>query len=207
MLTKEQYDAMKAKKPDELTDEEKSLMTEFEKAQTDDKNKVPSTWEEIFKHPRFKELAEKAKSASDALEQFKQEQLNKETDAMKAANNFKGLYEQTLKQLDELKPKAALVDSSEKVLQDVLTAQIAELPEAARALVPDEMTVQQKLNWLAKNKSTLMKPAPFDIGAGKGGGAGGNTGAEGLTQEEIETAKNFGLKPEEYAKYKDKPQT
>lgn len=200
MLTKEQYDLLKAKKADELTAEEKASMAEFEKSQTDEKNKVPSTWEEIFKHPRFKELDQKAKDAQAALQKIQDDQANAEAEAMKAANNWKGLYEKAQEQLTSLQPKAALADSMEKTLEASLNAQIAEIPETMRKLVPSALSVSQKLEWLSENKSLLMKPAAFGIGAGENGGDPPPT--TGLTAEEIATAKKAGMTPEEYLKNK-----
>ncbi len=71
-----------------------------------------------------------------------------------------------------------------------------------RGLVPDELSTQQKLQWLSKNKALLVKPKPVDIGAGKQGG-GAPVGVE-LTQEEIQIAKSFGMSPDDYAKHKIK---
>jgi hypothetical protein len=81
-----------------------------------------------------------------------------------------------------------------------LDAQIAELPEDFRDVVPDGLSTKQKLDWLAKNKSKFMKAEPFDIGAGKRGVKPEKTPE--LTPEELQAAKHFGMTPEEYAKYK-----
>lgn len=145
---------------------------------------------------RRKELESKLAAAEQASRQAEEERL-------KEAQNYKALYEKTSTELAELKPKAAIAEDSEKVLRDVLATQVAELPEHMRDLVPEDLTTQQKLAWLSKHKAQLVKPKAPDIGAGRQGGGAPDSGAE-LSQEEIDTAKRFGMKPEEYAAYKDK---
>lgn len=130
------------------------------------------------------------------------EHANKEAEIkrLKETEDYKGLYEKLEKELAEIRPRAAIAESSEKVLRGVLENQIADLPENMRVLIPAELTTQQQLQWLSKNKALLVKPKPVDIGAGRqGGGAPEGTP---LTPEELETAKAFGIKPEDYAKNK-----
>jgi phage I-like protein len=140
-----------------------------------------------------KDLEKRLKS----LEKEQQEQLEEQ---MKEQGRYKELAEQHAKELAELKPKAMTVDSYEATLVNVLETQMAEIPENMRGLIPDELSTQQKLNWLSRNKALLLKPRPQDIGAGKQGGSAPET--LDLTPEELETAKRFGMAPEEYAKYK-----
>jgi hypothetical protein len=140
-----------------------------------------------------KDLEKRLKS----LEKEQQEQLEEQ---MKEQGRYKELAEQHAKELAELKPKAMTVDSYEATLVNVLETQMAEIPENMRGLIPDELSTQQKLNWLSRNKALLLKPRPLDIGAGKQGGSAPET--LDLTPEELETAKRFGMAPEEYAKYK-----
>jgi hypothetical protein len=197
MLTKTEYDLLKAKT--ELTDEEKASIAEFEKSQTDDKNKVPSTWEEIFKHPRFKELDQKAKDAERKVKDIETEQKNKEIQADLDAKNWKKLYEGVKADYDKVAPRAAFADEAEKTLQGSLEAQIQEIPEHFRSLVPDGLSVSQKLNWISQNKPLLMKEKGFDIAAGKQGGGSPETNT--LTPEQKEVARLSGIPETEYAKY------
>ena len=143
---------------------------------------------------RRRELESKLAAAEQASQQAEEERL-------KEAQNYKALYEKTSTELAELKPKAAIAESSESVLRDVLTAQIAELPEHMRDLVPEDLTTQQKLTWLSKHKAQLVKPKAPNIGAGVLGG-GEQISEVKLTEDEIKMAKHSGMTPEEYAKYK-----
>jgi hypothetical protein len=200
MLTKEQFDLLKAKKAEELTDEEKASITEYEKqlasSASKDEHTVPISRlnEEIAKR---KELEARVAAIDKANKEAEEKRLVE-------ANNFKALYEQAKADAESLRPKASVAEESEKVLKSVLESQINELPESMRGLVPEGLTTNQQLSWLSKNKSLLMKDKPFDIAAGKQGGGSPETVT--LTPEQLEMANLFKLKPEEYAKNMDKKQ-
>lgn len=149
---------------------------------------------------RLNEEIGKRKAIEERLQLLEKASKDAEIKRLKETEDYRGLYEKAEKELAEVKPRAAIADEGEKTLRFVLESQIAELPESMRGLVPDELTTQQKLQWLSKNKALLVKPKPVDIGAGKTGGQAAQ-GAD-LTPEEIEMARQFGMKTEDYAKYK-----
>jgi hypothetical protein len=140
-----------------------------------------------------------ARRKADAMEKAQQEAERKR---LEESAEYKKLYESTLADVTALKPKAEQVDAYEATLKEILDAQIAELPEEFRGVVPDGLPTQGKLNWLAKNKSIFMKPEPYDIGAGKKGTQPGKKTE--LTEEEKAFARQFGVSEEEYAKNKFK---
>lgn len=139
-----------------------------------------------------------AQKKADALEKAQQEGERKR---LEEANQYKELYEKTQAELSNLKPKAEQVDTYEKTLTSILDAQIAELPEDFRDVVPDGLSTQAKLDWLAKNKAKFMKAEPYDIGAGKRG-TRPDKSAE-LSEEEKSVARRFGMTDEEYVKAKN----
>lgn len=136
---------------------------------------------------------------AQALEKAQQEAERKR---LEEDQKYKELYEKTQAELSTLKPKAEQVDAAEKTMSDILAAQIEELPEDFRDVVPDGLSTKQKLDWLAKNKSKFMKAEPFDIGAGKRGNRPDKKTE--LSAEERQIAADFGMTEEEYAKHKDK---
>jgi phage I-like protein len=138
-----------------------------------------------------------AQKKADALEKAQQDADRKR---LEEANEYKKLYETTQTELSSLKPKAEQVDAYEKTLTEILEAQVAELPDEFKDVVPDGLSTKQKLDWLAKNKSKFMKAEPFDIGAGKRG-TKPDKKVE-LTPEEKEMAAKYGMTEEQYAKYK-----
>jgi hypothetical protein len=91
----------------------------------------------------------------------------------------------------------------EKTLTSLLESQVKDLPEQFQDVVPDGLSVQQKLEWLGKNKSKFMKPEAFDIGAGAKGAKKPDGKAQEITEEEKVAAQALGMTPEEYSKYND----
>ena len=156
--------------------------------------------EHMIPKSRFDEVSKAYKDLQAKLEQVEKERQEQLEAQLKEQGRYKELAEQRAQEIAELKPKAETIDTYEATLISVLNTQLAEIPENMRGLVPDELNTQQKLNWLSKNKALLLKPRPLDIGAGKQGGSAPET--LDLTPEELETAKRFGMSPEEYAKYK-----
>ena len=168
-------------------------------AKVDQQTAESKNTEIMIPKQRFDEVNEKRKALETRLAEM--EKANKEAEEKRLIEkeDFKKLYEDTRGELESLRPKAAVAEESEKTLRSVLDAQVAELPESVRDMVPDG-TTSYKLEWLAKHKAKLMKPAPYDIGAGRTGG--GAPDMVTLTPEEMEVAKRFGIKPEDYAKHK-----
>jgi hypothetical protein len=86
--------------------------------------KFPSSWEEVFKHPRFKELNTKAQAAQTELEKLRAEQRISQEAALKEQNKYKELYEQRENELKterlkimRLKVGKALPDELAELLQ------------------------------------------------------------------------------------------
>jgi hypothetical protein len=211
MPTELELTAILTKPEAERTPEDKKQLADFLSAagrKTDenkeDKRETPATWDEVFKHPRFKELNEAAntyKAKAEALEKANQEAEQKR---LLEQNDFKQLYEKTQAELTSLKPKAEQLLSMEKTLNLLLEAEVKSLPEQFQDVVPDGLNTQQKLDWISKNKSKFMKPEAFDIGAGKTGAKKPEGKAVELSPEERQLARDFGMSEDDYVKYKDK---
>jgi phage I-like protein len=163
------------------------------KGETKAENMVPQS--------RLNEMAERNRQLQerlDATEKERQEQLEAQ---LAKQGEWKEIAEQRAQKLAELQPKADQLDSYEQTLKKVLDSEIATLPEEYQDVVPESLTTQQKLDWLAKNKSKFMKAEPFDIGAGQKGTKQIKKPDE-LTDDEKKVAKAFGVSEEEYAKNK-----
>jgi hypothetical protein len=193
MLTKTEYDLLKVKT--DCTDEEKASLLEYEKqlasSASKDEHMVPISRlnEEITKR---KELEARVAAIDKANKDAEEKRLIE-------TNQFKDLYEKQKLELEGLKPRAAVAEESEKVLQSVLASQINEIPEHYRTLVPEGLSTNQKLQWISQNKPLLMKEKGFDIGAGQQGG--GSPDITALNAEQLEIARLAGIPVEEYAKY------
>lgn len=208
-MTPEQLLALLQKPEAERTPEEKQSLAEHfaaanRKPESDDKHdKNLITIEQAFEHPRFKELVQAAKDAkvrADALEKAAQDAEKKQ---LEEANNFKALYEKAQAEITGLKPKAEALTEMEKSLTAVLDAQVKELPEQFRDIVPDGLTVQAKLEWLSKNKAKFQKPEAFDIGAGAKGAKHVEDKSVELSAEEKIAARDLGMTEADYIKFKD----
>jgi len=139
----------------------------------------------------------KRQEAAKALKTLERKVAKESEDRLVEDKKWQELAEKRAEQLDALKPIVDEIDASKQVLEDLLAAQMADIPEEMQGLVPDELTTRQKLAWIAKNKTLLMKPvAASDIG---GGNRGGNKPINTkLTQEEKDTAASFGMAETEY---------
>ena len=141
--------------------------------------------------------AQSAKRA-EALEKAAQDA---ETRRLKESENYKELYEAAETKIASLTPQAERLGVYEQTLQETLDESILAIPEDKRSLIPDELTVDQKLKWINRNRAHLSKAQPMNVGAGVRGGGESSTTAD-LTHEEMQMARAFGVSPEEYAKNK-----
>jgi len=183
-------------------------MTEEEKVVTEQGSNGSSAETEnaenshMIPKARFDEVNAKMKEFEKALK-AKEEALKKaQQDRLEEKEEYKTLYEKTTAELSEIKPLAEQVEAWRETMETLYQAQIADIPEDYISLIPEELSVEKRLNWLAKNKALIMKPVAPDIGAGQRGSAGGT--APALTPEQKEIAKAFGVSEEDYIKYMDK---
>lgn len=154
---------------------------------------------------RLNEVIAERNKARDSLNALETRIQNIERDRLKAANDYEALYNTTAAENADLKAKAAKVDEVESTLTLLLESQLAQLSETGKALVPTELPVVKQLEWIAKNKTALSKPPAFDLGAGKRGTGQGKSTTVKLTPLQLETARAWGMTPEEYAKFNDVP--
>jgi hypothetical protein len=63
----------------------------------------PSSWEDVFKHPRFKELNTRAQTAEQQLKEIQAAEKQKNDEALKEQNKWKELYEGSQKELSSTK--------------------------------------------------------------------------------------------------------
>jgi len=143
---------------------------------------------------RMKEFEKQLKAKEEALKKSQQERLEEKEE-------YKTLYEKATAELSEIKPLAEQVESWREVMENLYQAQIADIPEEYISLIPEDLSIEKRLNWLAKNKALIMKPVAPNIGAGQRGSSGSKS--RQLTPEEQEVAKRFGYSEEEYIKYLD----
>lgn len=146
---------------------------------------VPATWEEIFQHPRFKQLNERAKQAEVALEKARKEQEAGRQKELKEQERWKELYDQAqlqlrAEQVERLRLQVAgqaglptlfasrlQGETEEEMLEDArrlkefLKPDTPGVPPAGARRQPTAITAEQ-LNdpeWVRKNKQLVREAA------------------------------------------------
>lgn len=164
--------------------------------------KQPENKEHMIPQSRLNEEIEKRRKAEEKATKLEQDRQASEKKALEEQGKWKEVAEKTQKDLEAAQAKANQVDEYEATLKETLTSQLADIPTELQSLVPEELSTRQKLQWLSKNKATLIKPAAFDIGAGNGNKGGGSHAKKiELTPEQKQIAKSYGYTEEEYAKF------
>jgi chromosome segregation ATPase len=193
MPTKEELEAAAKLEDEELEDTQDDAQDDEENSSAGTKkpeNKVPQS--------RFNEVNERAKKAEKELDDLKAAQAKADEERLSKQGEWQKLAEQRATKLAEATAKAARIEQMEATLQTVYENQLAELPEEYQDIVPEELDIEQRLAWLAKNKAKFMKPlAPDDMAAGKLGGSK----KVKLDAEQSVFAAKFNMTPEEYEKY------
>jgi len=129
------------------------------------------------------------------IEKENQERLEKQ---LTEQGKYKELAEERAKALAEMQPKADQLEAAQATLKLVLAAQIENIPESKRSLVPSKLSTEDQLEWISQNAGLLSKSPSIDQGSGKLGGTQDAT--VDLTPEQREIAKKMNVKPEDYAK-------
>lgn len=147
----------------------------------------PASWDEIFKHPRFKELQKAAKEAQAALAAQQQAQSEAEQAKLKEQAEWKQLYETAevaaKKLKDELDAKTSAMLRREKQLAIQDAARSHEPPFIAEAIgdvlvlisvddLPDDDELAKaaaaRVKDLAKSKPWLLQTTRSDPGSPPG---------------------------------------
>lgn len=158
-------------------------------------NTTRSQPENQVPYNRFKEVNDAKNAAEARLKQFEDEKAQRaQEEALK-----KGEFE---KVIGDLKPKAERAAALEQALKGYLDAEIADIPEDMRTLVPTGDVIAQ-LGWVKQAKTAglfanKLKAAPLD-GGPQGDGGGGSTTVK-LSPEQKAAAQRSGMTDEQFAK-------
>lgn len=148
---------------------------------------VPQSWDEVFKHPRFKELQKAAKEAQAALDAQKQAQADAEQAKLKEQARWQELYEaeqarakQAQAELEQAK-LGALRNLKQQAIKDAARSHeppfVAEaIPDILVLVAVDELpddgdmakAAEAQVKELAKAKPWLLTQARKDPGSPPG---------------------------------------
>jgi hypothetical protein len=158
--------------------------------------------EHMIPKSRLDQEIAKRQEAEGRLATLESESQNRLAAQLVEQGKFKELADQRATKLAELEPKARQVEQMELSLKGIFDAQVAEIPEDKRGLIPDELSTLQKLNWIAKNRALLVAKTAPKIGIGSLGGGNPPTEPTTLSPEEHAIAQSFGYTDEEYIKFR-----
>lgn len=184
---------------DQNLDKTKVDQPQEPQAPADADPKKPEQQEHMIPKSRLDEVLQAKKELEDRLDALDKANKEAEEQRLKDTNDWKALAEKRQQEIEGLKPKASVAEEQEKSLQKLLEAQIEEIPEDMRSLIPEQLSTLQKLDWLAANRSKLIKPLGPDIAAGRQG-AGGGKGAGEITPTMRKGAQLLGLTDEQLKK-------
>ena len=160
--------------------------------------------ENMIPQSRLNEVIEERKKLAEKLEQIEIEQKAATEKRLVEQEEWQKLAESRAEELAKANSEANKVKGYEETLESLLASEVALLPKSVQGMVPEALSIQEKLAWIAKNKSLLVKPPAPDISADKDGNVidGKDKNQEPLTEEELEYARKFGMTAKEYQKYK-----
>lgn len=109
-------------------------------------DQFPTSWDQVFKHPRFKELNDSNQTLKKQLEEYEtakkvaaEKKEEEETEALKAKEEFKTLAEKTEAKLtaakEENKELKAKVEAYEKIAAADIAARLGEFPDPLKNLL------------------------------------------------------------------------
>ncbi len=122
----------------------------------DGEAKVPATWDDVFKHPRFQQLTKAASDAKAALDAREAKDKKAEEDAKLAS----GKHEEVI---NELRPKAERATTLEASIKKIVDEELKSIPDDKKTLVPN-LPPEQLLEWIASNRTLLTgKEKPRNV--------------------------------------------
>jgi DNA repair exonuclease SbcCD ATPase subunit len=110
---------------------------------------------------RFNQVVSERNAAREQMAELQRQIEEIKTAQLAEKEDFRTLYEETKATLDQVQPKASQVDEWRNAVLETVQAQIEQLPEDVRDLVPEYEDPRQTLLWLNKNAAKLTRtPAP-----------------------------------------------
>jgi hypothetical protein len=150
-----------------------------DKGQGEGGDQVPTSWEDFFKHPRFRELTEERRALKDQLTQFENERKAaaekaeaEEEKRLAEGNQFKELADKNAAKLEttraQLKDALAQVEKFQAMAAAEVEAQLKALPEPIAKLLTPLMQGRTAVDQLeilraqAETIAALMPPTGSD---------------------------------------------
>ncbi len=127
------------------------------------------TTENMVPQSRFNEVNNALKDMRAELDALKTANQTAETTRLEEQQEWQTLAETRKAEIDRLKGVEEQFTSVNATLDALLEAQLAELSDDAKAMVPKQLSKQDQINWIAENRQRLTRPAAPDMHAGARG--------------------------------------
>lgn len=157
--------------------------------------------EPMIPKSRFDEVNNALKETRSRLDAIEAERKADTEKRLAEQQEWKQIAENRAKELTEAQSKAAQVDAYHAALTGLLKAEIEELPEESRKLIPTKLPIQDQIEYIAQNRALLVKPKAPATDAGTRSGGNPPQPVE-LTDDERAAARAFGYTDEAYLKLK-----
>ena len=146
---------------------------------------------------RFDEVNSENKKLRAELEAREKAERERTEKTLLEQERYKERADKRAAELTEANAKAGKADAYEAAVNRLLETELASLPEEVRDLVPEDYEPHKKIDWIAKNKAKLLKPAPPNIGAGGIGAGDPNASNKPIPADFGDVAKAFSLSKEQ----------
>jgi predicted RNase H-like nuclease (RuvC/YqgF family) len=119
---------------------------------------------------RLKEALEKIRQFEEAEEKRRKEAEEQERKRKEEQGKFQELYETTTKELNTYKETAEKYENRvkelETVINSMLETKLKSIPKEFHDLIPENLTAEQKLEWISKaeSKGIFTKKGVGEIG-------------------------------------------
>jgi hypothetical protein len=124
------------------------------------KNTEKSADEIMIPKSRFDEVNAKYKEAKTGYESLIAEKEQAEVKSQEEQGKYQELYEKTTKDLDGFKSQFETADTRVKelegVIEELYKSKLVAVPEDYHDLIPDHLSVEQKLSWIEKAEAKGM---------------------------------------------------
>ena len=186
------------KEGDAKITEEKAQAEADEKAAAE---KNEDKKENMIPQTRFNEVNDRAKAAEAKVTAMEAAEAKAEEARLIEKENYKELAEKRGAEVDKFKAEAEKAVGMEATLTELLEASMEAIPKDLRSLVPESLSTQEKLAYIATNAAVLTKADPMNVGAGERGGNKEKGKIVVLTEDQKTAARNAGVTDEAYAKF------
>lgn len=114
----------------------------------------PKQKDHMIPKTRFDEINNSYKTVKDQLDKLLKEKEDADLEAKKKQGEYQSLYETASQQLDTYKTDyentKTRVEALEGVMTSMLNTKLESIPEDFHDLIPDNLSPEQKLDWITK---------------------------------------------------------